>query len=96
MTPDVEDEFDVDVEVDVDKELIDDVMDAAAGRDRAEERLPPEHNAMVGFFKSMAGLRGKAAKQRASWLLSVPWYLKARLWIKAGRKLAQTCAALRK
>lgn len=33
--------------------LDDDVIDACAGRDKVEERLPLEQRAMVDFFKSM-------------------------------------------
>ena len=78
----IDEEFGIDVDVDVDVEEgpVDDVMDADVGRDRAEERLPLEHSAMVGFFKSMMGLREDAAEQKASWLLSASCYLKAGLW----------------
>lgn len=57
---------DLDIDIDVDVEVVeagqvDDVMDAAAGRDRADERLPLEQSASAGFFKSMVGLREEAA-----------------------------------
>ena len=74
---DVDGDFGVDVDVDVEGGPIDDVMDAAAGRDRADERLPLVHSAMVGFFKSMLCLREEAAGQDASWLLSAPGYMRA-------------------
>lgn len=63
-------DVDVDVGVGVEGGPIDDVMDAGVGRDRADEKLPLEHSAIVGFFRSMVGLRDEAAGQRASWLLS--------------------------
>lgn len=85
-------EFDVVVGVGVGEGPVDDVIDAGVGRDRADERLPLEHSAMVGFFKSIVGLREQAAEQQASWLLSACCYLKARLWMGW---IWETCANMR-
>lgn len=63
-------DVDADVGVGVEEGPIDDVMDAGVGRDRADEKLPLEHSAIVGFFKSMVGWMDEAAGQKASWLLS--------------------------